>query len=174
MNPRRAIIENWCLETWGEIPSNTTIWTESVDRSEMFFCFSNGVLIAEFSFPQEQQLVLEHHLHIPLSRWNAGSIQADRARDGKVRFRHLNQSIMLSAEFRAPEWGRALLEEWLMGLRSESTRPKDRFQRKASVERIRASIERNLKAASLNNAQEDLDEVKRRLDLAENKLAGLS
>jgi hypothetical protein len=140
----------------------------------MFFCLSSGVLIAVFSFPSDDEIQLEQHLHIPISRWNVGSIQADRAKDGKVRFRHMSQSIMLSAEFRAPEWGRALLEEWLMTMRSESTRPKDRSQRLATVERLRSSVERNLKAASLENAQNELEDIKIKLQNAENRLAGSS
>ena len=174
MNPRRSLIENWCLESWGEIASNSTMWSETEEKTEMFFCFSSGVLIAVFSFPSEDEVQLEQHLHIPISRWNVGSIQADRAKDGKVRFRHMSQSIILSAEFRAPEWGRALLEEWLMTMRSESIRPKDRNQRIVTVERLRASVERNLKAASLENARAELEEVKMKLQMAEDRLAGSS
>jgi hypothetical protein len=162
------------MESWGELPTNSTIWSETAERTEMFFCLSNGVLIAVFSFPSEDEIQLEQHLHIPISRWNVGSIQADRAKDGKVRFRHMSQNIMLSAEFRAPEWGRALLEEWLMTMRSESTRPKDRNQRLATVERLRSSVERNLKAASLENAQNELAEIKAKLQNAEDYLAGSS
>lgn len=162
------------MESWGELPTNSTIWSETAERTEMFFCLSNGVLIAVFSFPSEDEIQLEQHLHIPISRWNVGSIQADRAKDGKVRFRHMSQNIMLSAEFRAPEWGRALLEEWLMTMRSESTRPKDRNQRLATVERLRSSVERNLKAASLENAQNELTEIKAKLQNAEDYLAGSS
>ncbi|MEK9731402.1 MAG: hypothetical protein VW230_06555 [Candidatus Poseidoniales archaeon] len=174
MNQRRSLIENWCMESWGELPTNSTIWSETAERTEMFFCLSSGVLIAVFSFPSDDEIQLEQHLHIPISRWNVGSIQADRAKDGKVRFRHMSQSIMLSAEFRAPEWGRALLEEWLMTMRSESTRPKDRSQRLATVERLRSSVERNLKAASLENAQNELEDIKIKLQNAENRLAGSS
>lgn len=162
------------MESWGELPTNSTIWSETAERTEMFFCLSSGVLIAVFSFPSDDEIQLEQHLHIPISRWNVGSIQADRAKDGKVRFRHMSQSIMLSAEFRAPEWGRALLEEWLMTMRSESTRPKDRSQRLATVERLRSSVERNLKAASLENAQNELEDIKIKLQNAENRLAGSS
>ena len=34
---------------------------------------------------------------------------------------------------RAPEWGKNVLEDWLMSLRGEQLRPKDKNQRLASL-----------------------------------------
>ena len=52
--------------------------------------------------------------------------QASRTRDSRVRFRHRHAEIILSARFRAPEWGQALLEEWLMAQRGEE-KPSEKF-----------------------------------------------
>ena len=65
-------------------------------------------------------------------------------------FAHRRQSIYLSSELRVPEWGAALLEEWLMSMRSAINRPKDRTQRINEIKRLRTSIERNLESASLD------------------------
>jgi len=71
---------------------------------------------------------------------------------------------------RAPEWGQALLEEWLMNQRGEALKPKDRSQRLSSITRSKLSIERNLNQARLTHAQSELSLAKDRLVSAERGL----
>ena len=59
-------------------------------------------------------------------------IQGLRTAEGKTRFQH-RQSIYLSSELPVPN-GAALLEDWLMGMRSAINRPKD-----VSNERMRSA-----------------------------------
>jgi len=54
-----------------------------------------------------------------------------------------------------------------MGLRGEQLRPKDRNQRLASVRRTKQIVDRNLQAASLDNAIEDLELISHRITSAE-------
>jgi hypothetical protein len=63
--------------------------------------------------------------------------------------------IHLAARLRAPEWGQALLEEWLMSQRGDILRPKDRIQRIASINRAKISIERNLNHSNLDAVRMD-------------------
>jgi hypothetical protein len=79
--------------------------------------------------------------------------------------------IHLAARLRAPEWGQALLEEWLMSQRGDVLRPKDRTQRIASINRTKMSIERNLNHSNLDAVRMDflatsasLSSVERNLD----------
>ena len=101
---------------------------------------------------KQGHLRCKNHLHIPFDQWNPGSIQANRTRDSRVRFRHRHAEIILSARFRAPEWGQALLEEWLMAQRGEESRPKSSEQRLATIRRSKASIERYLEQSNLDYA----------------------
>jgi hypothetical protein len=116
------------------------------------------------------ELHCEEHLHIPQDRWNPGSIQAHRTNEGRVRFRHRSSEITLSARLRAPEWGQALLEEWLMNQRGDALKPKDRSQRLSSINRSKLSIERNLNQARLSHAKSELAITAERLESAERGL----
>ena len=89
--------------------------------------------------------------------------------DSRVRFRHRHAEIVLSARFRAPEWGQALLEEWLMAQRGEETRPKSSEQRLATFV-VKASIERYLEQSNLDYASELLAMTKNSLDNAAREL----
>ena len=45
-----------------------------------------------------------------------------------MRFRHRNSEIILAAELRAPEWGKTVLEDWLLSrvkVLGRKTEPKD-------------------------------------------------
>ena len=97
--------------------------------------------------------------------------QASRTRDSRVRFRHRHAEIILSARFRAPEWGQALLEEWLMAQRGEESRPKSSEQRLATIRRSKASIERYLEQSNLDYASEMLEGVQQSLDNATRELS---
>jgi hypothetical protein len=54
-----------------------------------------------------------------------------------------------------------------MNLRGEQLRPKDRNQRLASIRRTKQIVDRNLQAASLDNANEDLELISHRITSAE-------
>ncbi|MBE54931.1 MAG: hypothetical protein CMB00_06860 [Euryarchaeota archaeon] len=115
--------------------------------------------------------MIQQHLHVPLETWNPGSIQGIRTSDGKTRFQHRRQSIYLSSELRVPEWGAALLEEWLMNMRSSLNRPKDRTQRLNEMKRMKLSIERNLESASLAKVNDEREALDGQLDRINQRLA---
>ena len=60
-----------------------------------------------------------------------------------------------------------VLEDWLMSLRGEQLRPKDRNQRVASIKRIKEIVSRNLHSASLEGVKDDLHLVNLRINSAE-------
>ena len=165
-----AAILAWCDETWGQKPVLIEEWVVSDDSAQVFIKLSNSVLIVDFMIERSGDLICQNHLHIPQERWNPGSIQVFRTKEGKVRFRHRNSEIIFAAHFRAPEWGQSLLEEWLMGQRGEVLRPKDKTQRIASIRRNKESIRRNLHSASLDSAKIEMQIVSHRLESAEKGL----
>ncbi len=170
MVSHRLALETWCESMWGQLPLDISEWAAHDDVLQVFIKLNRGVLIADFAMDSDGELTCEEHLHIPQDRWNPGSIQAHRTNEGRVRFRHRSSEIVLSARLRAPEWGQALLEEWLMNQRGEALKPKDRSQRLSSINRSKLSIERNLNQARLTHAQSELELAKDRLVSAERGL----
>jgi len=173
VEPLSDDIAAWCTETWRQSPEEILEWYEDENSIQVFIKLTRSVLIADFIFKENaankttDRIDIKHHLHIPLDIWNPGSIQATRINDGRVRFRHRNSDIILAAKLRAPEWGKTVLEDWLMSLRGEQLRPKDRNQRLASIRRTKQIVDRNLQAASLDNAIEDLELISHRITSAE-------
>jgi hypothetical protein len=167
MVSHKFALEAWCEETWGQVPLEISEWASHDDVLQVFIKLNRGVLIADFAMDEDNKLQCEEHLHIPQDRWNPGSVQAHRTNEGRVRFRHRSSEIVLSARMRAPEWGQALLEEWLMEQRGEALKPKDRSQRLSSINRSKLSIERNLNQARLTHAQSELAIAQDRLNSAE-------
>ncbi len=164
-------VEEWCSETWRQKPVEVLEWYEDQEHFQVFIKLERSVLIADFIFTinatGDKHIDIKHHLHIPLDIWNPGSIQATRISDGRVRFRHRNSDIILAAELRAPEWGKTVLEDWLITMKGEQLRPKDKNQRLASIRRTREVISRNINAASLDSASIDLELISRRITSAE-------
>ena len=70
-----------------------------------------------------------------------------------------------------PEWGAALLEEWLMGMRSAVNRPKDRVQRLNEIKRMKLSVERNLESAGLGGVTDEIGLLDTRVERIEGRLA---
>jgi len=173
MQPLTDDITEWCADTWGQSPSEVLEWFEDEDAIQVFIKLNRSVLIADFVFKQDaiqmdkDRIEIKNHLHIPLDIWNPGSIQATRISDGRVRFRHRNSDIILAAKLRAPEWGKTVLEDWLMSLRGEELRPKDKNQRLAAIRRTREIVDRNIRTATLESAKEDLEQISRRVLSAE-------
>ena len=165
-----AAILAWCDETWGQQPVVIEEWVISDESAQVFIKLNNSVLIVDFMIESSGDLICQNHLHIPQERWNPGSIQVFRTKEGKVRFRHRNSEIIFAAHFRAPEWGQSLLEEWLMAQRGEILRPKDRSQRIATIRRHKESIKRNLNSASLDSAKVELQIASHRMESAEKGL----
>ena len=118
----RAAIESWTTDKWGQPSVQIAEWLIEDDIVQAFIRLQRGALIIDATIDETGHLRCKNHLHIPFDQWNPGSIQANRTRDSRVRFRHRHAEIVLSARFRAPEWGQALLEEWLMAQRGEETR----------------------------------------------------
>ena len=71
---------------------------------------------------------------------------------------------------RAPEWGKTVLEDWLISLRSEQLRPRDRNQRLASIKRTKEIVDRNIHSASLAGVRADLELISQRINSAETGL----
>ena len=102
-------IEVWCEKAWGETPKKISEWAANDETIQVFLRLSASVLIADFELKKDGTLTIRQHLHIPLETWNPGSIQGIRTPEGKTRFSHRRQTIYLSSELRAPEWGAACL-----------------------------------------------------------------
>jgi len=176
MQPISDDIAEWCDETWGQDPLEILEWFEDDNTVQVFIKLPRSVLIADFLFKENainmtrDRVDIKHHLHIPIDIWNPGSIQATRINDGRVRFRHRNSDIILAAKMRAPEWGKHVLEDWLMSLRGEQLRPKDRNQRLASIKRTKEIVSRNIHSASLAGVKDDLHLVSQRISSAETGL----
>ena len=168
----KAPIEAWCEEHWGQTPEEISEWVADEEISQVFIRLTRGVLIVDYSVNEDGELTCQEHLHIPLDRWNPGSIQVHRTHEGLVRFRHRQSEILLSARLRAPEWGKALLEEWLMSQRGEASRPKEKSARIAAIKRSKLSIERNLQSASLESSITDLELAKIKISSAERNMEG--
>ena len=171
MHGHHAAIEAWCDDTWGERPTRVSDWAVHDSVVQVFLRLSSSVLIADFMVAQSGKLEIQQHLHIPLETWNPGSIQGLRTMEGKTRFQHRRHAIVLSSELRVPEWGAALLEEWLMSMRSAANRPKDKVQRLNEIKRMKLSIERNLESANLAKASDELELLDVRLDRIDGRLA---
>lgn len=171
MHAHGMAIEVWCEDTWGEAPVKISDWATHDEIVQVLIRLSSSVLIADFRLGTDGGLNIQQHLHIPLETWNPGSIQGLRTAEGKTRFQHRRQSIYLSSELRVPEWGAALLEDWLMGMRSAINRPKDRIQRTNEVRRLKLSIERNLENASLEKAVDELGSLSQRIADINQRLA---
>jgi hypothetical protein len=166
----RAAIESWTTDKWGQPSVQIAEWLIEDDIIQAFIRLQRGALIIDATIDETGHLRCKNHLHIPFDQWNPGSIQANRTRDSRVRFRHRHAEIILSARFRAPEWGQALLEEWLMAQRGEETRPKSFEQRLATIRRSKASIERYLEQSNLDYATELLAMTQTSLDNAAQEL----
>ncbi|MDA7464439.1 hypothetical protein N9N91_00730 [Candidatus Poseidonia alphae] len=164
-------IEVWCEKAWGETPKKISEWASNDETVQVFLRLSASVLIADFELKKDGTLTIRQHLHIPLETWNPGSIQGIRTPEGKTRFSHRRQTIYLSSELRAPEWGAALLEDWLLGMRSDVNRPKDRAQRLAEINRMKTSVERNLETAAVEHVSKEISELDTRIDRIGNNLA---
>ena len=166
----RGAIESWTTDKWGQPSVQIAEWLIEDDIVQAFIRLQRGALIIDATIDDTGHLRCKNHLHIPFDQWNPGSIQANRTRDSRVRFRHRHAEIILSARFRAPEWGQALLEEWLMAQRGEETRPKSFEQRLATIRRSKASIERYLEQSNLDYATELLAMTQTSLDNAAQEL----
>lgn len=167
----RSAIETWTSDKWGQQAIQIAEWLIDDDIVQAFVRLKRGALILDGIIDKTGHLQCKNHLHIPFDQWNPGSIQATRTRDSSVRFRHRHAEITLSARFRAPEWGQALLEEWLMDQRGEETRPKSSEQRLATIRRSKASVERYLEQSNLDYAQELLFMTKLSIHSAERHLS---
>ena len=167
----RNAIETWTNDKWGQQAIQIAEWLIEEDIVQAFVRLQRGALIIDGAIDKTGHLQCKSHLHIPFDQWNPGSIQASRTRDSSVRFRHRHAEITLSARFRAPEWGQALLEEWLMEQRGEETRPKSSEQHLATIRRSKASVERYLEQSNLDYAQELLLLTKLSIHSAERHLS---
>jgi hypothetical protein len=73
---------------------------------------------------------------------------------------------------KAPDALSSMLEEWLMGMRVEPDRERDRFKRLKAVKRQRDAVSRMLDQASVEKLIETYEQIDSKLGDSENSLAG--
>lgn len=165
-------VNSWINETFGEKPTEVSIWAQEDDFVQIFVRLSDKVAILSLS-NDEEEIVEEDSLIIREGQWQPNSIQTRRMPDGFVRFKHRTNEILLAPELiRSPDWASSLIEGWLTEIRGESGIPKTRSQRISTLMRTKDRIERMLNQANLNEVADEVRYVEIRLDSADYKLAG--
>ena len=101
-----------------------------------------------------------------------GSIQTRRLPNGTIRFKHRVKEIFLLAKNESPETAQALLEEWLMEMRGDSVKPREKSRRLADIKRLKDRISQLIKQAELNSVSEMLIEAEYNLEMASKLLSG--
>ena len=119
----RAAIESWTTDKWGQPSVQIAEWLIEDDIVQAF------IRLQQVPSSLMQQLTIRgicaakitstfHSINGTLVPFKPIELET------RVRFRHRHAEIILCCEIPAPEWGQALLEEWLMAQRGEETRPK--------------------------------------------------
>ena len=139
-------VNSWINETFGEKPTEVSIWAQEDDFVQIFVRLSDKVAILSLS-NDEEEIVEEDSLIIREGQWQPNSIQTRRMPDGFVRFKHRTKEILLAPELiRSPDWASSLIEGWLTEIRGESGIPKTRSQRISTLMRTKDRIE-NVKSS---------------------------
>ena len=82
------------------------------------------------------------------------------------------KEIFLLAKNESPETAQALLEEWLMEMRGDSVKPREKSRRLADIKRLKDRISQLIKQAELNSVSEMLIEAEYNLEMASKLLSG--
>jgi len=170
MKDNRDLVEAWCEDHYGLVPTAVSMWAEDDDLINALIRLPNSVIGLAIEIDEEGQAESEEFLEIQLNDWTPGSVQARQLSDGRVRLFHRRKEVIFAARIRGPEWASALLEEWLMEMRGDLARPRDKSRRFSEMKRTRDLISRLLDQAELENVQRDKDRVAHRLESATEKL----
>ncbi len=172
MEDCRRLVETWCEENSNITPTAVSLWADDDELINALIRLPNSVIGLALELDGEGKIESEEVLEIDLSDWTPGSVQARQLSDGRVRLFHRRKEVIFTARIRGPEWASALLEEWLMEMRGDLARPRDRNRRISEMKRTRELISRLLDQADLENVHRDRDRVEHRLDSALEKLRG--
>jgi len=172
MEDCRRLVETWCEDNSGVTPTAISMWAEDDGLINALIRLPNSVIGLALVLDDEDNIEDEEVLEIMLSDWTPGSVQARQLSDGRVRLFHRRREVIFAARIRGPEWASALLEEWLMEMRGDLARPRDRNRRVSEMKRTRELISRLLDQADLENVHRDRDRIEHRLDYALEKLQG--
>lgn len=172
MEDNRDLVEAWCEDYSGLLPTAVSMWAEDDELVNALIRLPHSVIGLALEIDEEGVVCEEEFLEIQLSDWTPGSVQARQLSDGRVRLFHRRKEVIFAARIRGPEWASALLEEWLMEMRGDLAKPRDRSRRFSEMKRTRDLISRLLDQADLENVQRDKDRVDHRLSSATEKLRG--
>lgn len=165
-------IDDWSMRTWGEAPIEIFLWSSIDQRHEVLLKFANMVVVARMLENDSGDYSNERQILIRVNEWNPGSVQANRLADGSIKVRFRRQDITLSPMMRSHDALSSMLEEWLMSMRGEPDRHRDKSKRLKAVKRHRDAISRMLDQASINKLNEAFEEMEAKLSRAENELSG--
>ena len=171
MDATNREVRSWIEQAFGEDASDISIWLEEDEIVQILFRLSDKVVVSDLSW-EDGVIVEESSLVINLSNWKPGSIQTRRMPDGAVRFRHRSNEIMLAARVRSEKWAGSLLEEWLMDMRGESSKPRSRGKRISDLKRRKDMISRMLDQADLTSIKDEINTTENRLVSADDRLSG--
>ena len=171
MDQYEEVVYDWSDTVYGESPNKLSIWSKDEDYVQAFMRFSNKV-VAVHLLTFGGEISEEARLEIDDMNWNPGSIQARQLKNGTVRIKHRTREIFLVPQIRAPEWAAALLEEWLMGIRSESTKFGTKSARYSDLKRKKETITRLLEQVDFDVIKDDIKYTRGRLESADKGLSG--
>jgi len=169
---REQVVMDWCENLLGQRPYEILTWADEEDIVQSLVRLERMVLVVDLQVDDDDEVVENKHISITLESWSPGSIQTRRMADGSVRFKHRKDELILAARLRSPEWAGALLEEWLMEMRGDQSKPREKSRRIAIMKRSRETIGRMLEQAELKIIKETMTDISIDLDNTEHLLAG--
>ena len=168
---REQVVRDWCEHLLGEKPHEILTWADEEDIVQSLIRLERMVLVVDLQLDEDDNIVEEKHISIALETWSPGSIQTRRMADGSVRFKHRKDELILAARLRSPEWAGALLEEWLMDMRGEQSKPREKNRHITNMKRSRETIGRMLEQAQLTMLKDTMAEISTILENTEHLLA---
>ena len=168
---REQVVMDWCENLLGQKPYEVLTWADEEDIVQSLVRLERMVLVVDLQVDEDDNIVEDKHISISLETWSPGSIQTRRMADGSVRFKHRKDELILAARLRSPEWAGALLEEWLMEMRGDQNKPREKNRYIANMKRSRETIGRMLEQAELKIIKETMAGISIDLDNTEHLLA---
>lgn len=168
---REQVVMDWCQNLLGQKPHEVLTWADEEDIIQSLVRLERMVLVVDLQVDENNKIIEDKHISIGLESWSPGSIQTRRMADGSVRFKHRKDELILAARLRSPEWAGALLEEWLMDMRGDQNKPREKNRQITNMKRSRETIGRMLEQAELNLIKESMSEISIGLENTENLLA---
>ena len=141
---REQVVMDWCENLLGQMPYEVLTWADEEDIVQSLVRLERMVIVVDLQLDEDDNIVEEKHISIALDNWSPGSIQTRRMADGSVRFKHRKDELILAARLRSPEWAGALLEEWLMDMRGDKNKHREKNRYIANMKRSKEIISRML------------------------------